>query len=283
METLSYGDIVRALRQVGLKHGDIAYVHSRLFSIGKIDGIPVAEIPDTYRRAFHEVIGDEGTIVVPTFTTSFGRYGTPFVLEDSPSEFGVFSEHIRKSPGSVRTLHPIDSHTALGGEAEALAKDHPPWNVGHDTIWDRMLQRSGKVVTLGIPARNCLTFVHQAESLTCVPYMYNKVLRGEVYAHGVRIPHDFFMAVRYLDYGIAVDLSRLEADLTAKSAITQTPLGRDQVWLTPMEAVFETVLEGLLKDPYFLLRDVPSFVEGEIPCDGTTIQRDGATPNYYLD
>jgi aminoglycoside N3'-acetyltransferase len=283
MESLSFNGIVQALRQAGLERGDIAYVHSRLFSIGPIDGVPAAEIPETFRRAFHEVIGDEGTIVVPTFTTSFGRYGTPFVLEDSPSEFGVFSEHIRTSPGSVRSLHPIDSHAALGRDAKALADDHPPWNVGHDTTWDRMLQRGGKVVTLGIPARDCMTFVHQAEALTCAPYMYNKVLRGEVYAHGERITHDFFMAVRYLEFNIAPDLTRLDAELTANSAITKVPLGRGHVWLTPMDAVHETVLKGLREDRYYLLSNTPSFVDGEIPCDGTTIQRDGEAPNYFLE
>lgn len=282
MDLLSFSDIVRALREVGLKTGDIVNVHCRLFTIGRLVDTPVRDIPDSYLRAIREVIGDQGTIVVPTGTTSFGRVGTPFVLEESPSEFGVFSEHVRQSPDAVRTLHPIQSLTALGGQAQALANDHPPWNVGHDTIWARMLQKGGKVVTLGIPPRDCLTFVHQPESLACVPYMYNKVLRGEVYAHGVRIPHDFFIAVRYLNFGIGFDLSRLDADLNAKSAMTKIPLGGDGIWMVPMEAVSEAVLRGLRLDPYFLLHEIPSFVDGEIPCDGTTIQRDGSAPNYFL-
>lgn len=282
MESLSFSDIVRVLRQIGLKHGDIVNVHSRLFSIGRIGGIPVAEIPETYQRAFHEVIGDQGTIVVPTYTTSFGRYGTPFVLEDSPSEFGVFSEYIRKYPGAVRTLHPIQSLVALGGEAQTLTADHPRWNVGHDTIWDRMQRRGGKVVTLGIPPRKCLSFVHHLELLACVPYLYHKVLRGEIFAGGVRILDDFYMPVRYLDYGISYDLTRLQAELTKKSAVASVPLGRDWAWCVSMEAVFESLMKGFRQDPYYLLKDPPSFIDGEIPCDGTTIQREGAAPNYYI-
>ncbi|MDA1129816.1 MAG: AAC(3) family N-acetyltransferase [Chloroflexi bacterium] len=282
MQSISFSEIVRALKEAGLKPGDIVNVHCRLFTIGRILDTPAYEIPENYLHAFREVIGDQGTIVVPTGTTSFGRFGTPFVLEESPSEFGVFSEHIRKSPGAVRSLHPIQSLTALGQDAQELANDHPRWNVGHDTIWDRMLQKGGKVVTLGIAPRHCLTFVHQAECLACVPYMYNKILRGEVFARGERIPDDFFIAVRYLEYGIGFDLSRLEDELAARSAITQIPLGGDNVWVTPMESVFETVLKGLRHDPYYLLRDVPTFVDGQIPLDGTTIQREGAAPNYFL-
>ena len=35
-------------------------------------------------------------------------------------------------------------------------------------------------------------------------------------------------------------------------------------------------------DPYYLLERAPSFVKGEIPCDGTTIEREKAEPRYLL-
>ena len=282
IESLSAEDIIHALRQIGLKQGDIVNVHSRLFTIGKIRGIPVAAIPDSYQKAIRDVIGDEGTIVAPTYTTSFGRYGTPFILEDSPSEFGVFSEHIRKSAGSVRSLHPIQSLTALGGQAQELAGEHPPWNVGYDTIWDRMLNRNGKVVTLGIPLRKCLSFVHHVEFLACVPYLYHKILRGEVFAQGKRVTQDFFMPVRYLNFDIGYDLSRLEMDLMSMGAVKTVPLGGDHVQSVSMADVIEVLMKRLRHDPYYLLRDVPTFVDGQIPLDGTTIQREGAAPNYFL-
>ena len=282
MESVSLGDIVRVLRKLGINSDDIVNVHSRLIAIGWIRDVPVKEIPAIYLHAFREVIGDGGSMVVPTYTTSFGRFGVPFVLEESPSEMGVFSEHVRNSPGAIRSLHPIQSLTALGGRAEALVKDHPRWNVGHDTIWDRMLQRGGKVVSLGISPSRSMSFMHQVEFLACVPYLYHKVLRGEVYAGGMKIKHDFMMAVRYLHYGIDYDLSRLEADLTAMSAIKREPLGGDWVWVVPMEAAFEAGMKGLRRDPYYLLRKAPSFVDGEIPCDGRTIEREGVAPQYFL-
>lgn len=282
MQSVSLRDMIHALTKVGLKPGDIVNVHSRLFAIGSVRNVPPHEIPNTYLTAFREVIGDEGTIVVPTYTTSFGRFGTPFVLEESPSEMGVFSEHVRKSAGALRELHPIQSLTALGGRAEALAKDHPRWNVGYDTIWDRMLQRGGKVVTLGIPPSKSMSFMHQVEFLACVPYLYHKVLRGEVYAGGVRIGHDFLMAVRYLQYGVAYDLARLETDLAAVGAIKQEPLGGNWVWAVSMEAAFEVGMRGVGQDPYYLLQRTPSFVNGEIPCDGITIEREESAPRYFL-
>ncbi len=282
MDAVSLSEIVGALRKAELKVGDIVNVHSRLFSIGRVRDVAVEAIPEIYVRAFREVIGSEGTIVVPTYTTSFGRFGTPFVLEESSSEMGVFSEHVRRSPGAVRSLHPIQSLTALGGRAEALARNHPPWNVGYDTIWDRMLRRGGKVVTLGIPPRRSMSFMHQVELLACVPYLYHKILRGEVYAGGRRVSQDFFLAARYLEYGIAYNLARLEADLVARSAMTEVPLGGGKVWAVPMEAAFEVGMRRLAEDAYYLLQKPPAFAEGRIPCDGRTSEREAAVPRYFL-
>lgn len=278
MERVSLAQIVRALRATGVRPGELVNVHSRLYSIGVVDGMPTDQIPALYLRAFREVLGASGTLVVPTYTTSFGRYGTPFLLETSPSEMGVFSEHVRRTAGALRTLHPIQSLAALGAHAEALTDNHPRWNVGYDTIWDRMLQRGGKIVTIGLPPWFALSLMHQAELLACVPYLYHKILRGDIYAAGVRIPDDFFIAVRYLQYRVVYDSAQLQRDLTASGAVTQVPLGGSAVWSLSMPAVFDIGMRGLRRDPYYLLREAPSFVIGEIPCDGTTIEREGAPP-----
>lgn len=282
MEVVTLNDIVRALRKAGLKPGDVVNIHSRLFAIGSVQGVEVRNIPAVYLHAFQQVIGESGTVVVPTYTTSFGRFGTPFVLEESPSEMGVFSEYVRRSYQAIRTLHPIQSLAALGGKAEVLAKDHPRWNVGFDTVWDRMLKHNGKVVSIGILPSRSMSFMHQVEFLACVPYLYHKILRGEVYAEGSRIQDDFLMAARYLQYGIGYDLTQLENDLEAHSAICEVPLGGNALWVVPLQAALEVGIKGLRKDPYYLLKENPSFVFGEIPCDGITIEREERVPRYFL-
>jgi len=282
VESVTFGELVHAFREVGLEPGDTVNVHSRLFSIGRLLDVAVRDIPATYVNAIREVIGETGTIVVPTYTTSFGRFGTPFILEESPSEMGVFSEQVRRTPGSIRSLHPVQSLTALGGQAQALAANHPRWNVGHDTIWDRMLQCGGKALTIGIPLHRALSFAHQIEFLACVPYLYHKILDGEVYAGGERIQDPFLMAVRYLQYDIVYDLRRLEASLHEKSAIKQVPLGGGAIWLVRLADAFQISMEGLQRDPYYLLQNAPSFLRGKMPLDGTTINRELTSPRYFL-
>lgn len=282
--SFGFREIVQALRKAGIQTGDIVNVYSRLFTLGLPDGVSdVSEIPALYVRALQEVIGPSGTLVVPTYTTSFGRFAKPFILEDSPSEMGKLSEFVRTLPGSLRSLHPIHSVAALGAQAEELTKDHPRWNVGCDTVWDRMLKRKAKVVTLGLPPRQCMTLVHHIEFLACVPYVYHKILCGEVMADGRRIEHDFFQSVRYLEYGIAWDLTRLEEQLQSDGDLHKAELGEAAVWSVPMEAVFRAAVEGLRKDTYYLLEKAPTFVPGQIPLEGASAQRETAPPAGYFE
>ena len=282
MERVEAGQIQAALRRAGLKPGDAVMVHSRLYAVGAVRGVATPEIPSAYLDALQEVVGESGTILVPTFTFGFSRYGRPFILEETPSEMGVLSEALRRMAASCRSLHPIHSHAAIGAQAQAFTGEHPRWNVGHDTTWDRMLRRSATVVSIGIPLRSCLSLIHQVEYLACVPYRYNKVLRGEVRAGGAVVPGAFFMAVNYLGYGITIDLSRFEDDLACAGAIRTAPLGGSAVWAVSADAIFTIGMKGLRRDPYYLLRTEPQFVEGEIPCDGTTIQREKVAPRFFL-
>lgn len=282
METIDRSAIVEALRKLGLGPGSVVNVHSRLHAVGRIRGLDAAGIPAAYLSALQEVIGPSGTVVVPTYTTAFARFGRPFVLEETPSEMGVLSEFVRKQSGARRLLHPVVSLAALGIRAEELTADHPRWNVGHDTIWDRMLRSGGIVLTIGISPALSMSFMHQVEFMACVPYLYHKIMRGDVRAGGANVPGDFLMAVRYLGYRVEYDLARLYTALEETRAVTRVPLGGDAVWAVSMSAAFETGMRGLRSDPYYLLRGTPTFVEGEIPLDGITAGREAVLPRYFL-
>ena len=61
-------------KKVGLKKGDIAMVHSDLRTFGKIGDVTDKErFIGLILNAFLNVLGKEGTLVVPTYTYSFCR------------------------------------------------------------------------------------------------------------------------------------------------------------------------------------------------------------------
>ena len=88
------------LRAVGIGAGEIVHVQSNLRRVGRVEGAnDAAGFLKFYLQGLLDVIGPEGTISVHVPFLDYGRYGTPFIVEESPSEAGAFSEFIRKLPG----------------------------------------------------------------------------------------------------------------------------------------------------------------------------------------
>lgn len=90
-------------------------VHSSLSSMGKVKGGALVVV-----EAFLEVLGPEGTLMVPTFTHSATEYFDP---QQSLSKNGAITEATRRYPGAVRSLHPTHAVTAIGPDADELVQD----------------------------------------------------------------------------------------------------------------------------------------------------------------
>ena len=70
----SYEDIVASLKNVGIKTGDKIFIHSNLGFFGTLkDTNDPIEICTLFKKAIFEVIGKEGTLIVPTFSYSFTK------------------------------------------------------------------------------------------------------------------------------------------------------------------------------------------------------------------
>ena len=61
--SVSKSDIIQSLKELGLRQGDIVLVHSSLKSFGYVEGGA-----DTVIDAFLEVVGETGTLVMPTLS-----------------------------------------------------------------------------------------------------------------------------------------------------------------------------------------------------------------------
>lgn len=138
------------LKAIGLKKGDIVLVHSALAAIGNIEGGG-----DTLLDAFMEVLGKDGTLVVPTF-----------------GSLGKFTELVGKRPGVFKSIHPVASVAALGKDAKDLCRDHWKAETAHaeDTPYMRIAEKGGYIMLIGVDQdRN--TTLHTVEALLQLPYL----------------------------------------------------------------------------------------------------------------
>ena len=136
-------DIATSLRAMGLEAGDRVMVHSSLSSMGHVEGGAATVV-----QAFLDVLGPEGTLMVPTFTHSGCEYFDPL---KSPSLNGAVTEAARRFPGAVRSLHPTHAVTAIGPDAESLVEDDLNRGaLGRDCALDRLIRKGGYVFLLGV-------------------------------------------------------------------------------------------------------------------------------------
>ena len=104
-------------------------VHSSLSSLGTVEGGA-----ETVMEALLQALGNEGTLVVPTFTDEVvARYnGFVFDVSNTPSYVGAITEAARARPDALRSHHPWHSVSAIGPMADDLThnKIDSPWRPG---------------------------------------------------------------------------------------------------------------------------------------------------------
>jgi aminoglycoside 3-N-acetyltransferase len=151
MTTVDANDIARGLRELGLCNGDVVLLHSSLASFGHVKGGAPAVV-----HAFLDVLGQEGTLVVPIFEPNLG----------------IVTEVVRDDPRSVQSVHPLAGVAAIGAKAEAICADHWKAETAHGpgTPYVRIAELGGYVCLAGVDQdRN--TTLHTVEALLRLPYL----------------------------------------------------------------------------------------------------------------
>ena len=169
MSAVTKNDITKALVELGIEKGDMVLVHSSFKSLGAVE-----DGAETVISGFMDAIGEDGTLVFPTFVSKdFANAYETWHL-DKHSDTGYLTNYFRKREGSIRSDHPTHSVAAAGKRAAWLTKTH-----GHtskrinsmgdtpfapDSPWEKMYQENTKIVLLGV-SPVYITFRHYTESL----------------------------------------------------------------------------------------------------------------------
>ncbi|MFP4187574.1 MAG: aminoglycoside N(3)-acetyltransferase [Acholeplasmataceae bacterium] len=198
------GTLKKDLISLGLKTGDRVIVHTSLSRIGWISGGAVA-----YIDALLEVVGPNGTVVMPTQTADNSdpaAWGNPpvpknwiptiarttpaFDADKTPTRgMGRVPEVFRKYPGAIRSNHPTDSFAALGKDARSLTQHHAlSPGFGLDSPLGYLYLNQGKILLTGVGYDTC-TALHLAECLSGV--VPKRKLKTAMMEQGKRIWRTF--------------------------------------------------------------------------------------------
>ena len=193
--------LVAALQRAGVEQGDTVLVHSDSTLAMRLSGAKWWDGAIAFLfESFEELLGPDGTLVVPTFNYDFCE-GKPYDHALSPSQMGMFSTGVLRSPRAVRSLHPIYSFAAVGPQAERLCGDVGKSSFGEGTVFDRLHRINAGLVFFNVSFEFC-TFVHHVEQAHGVDYRYFKDFTGEITAQGRTYEDTFDFYVRDLDRGV---------------------------------------------------------------------------------
>lgn len=226
---LNQSAIANGLRELGLKNGDIVLLHSSLISLGKVNGGPAAVVD-----AFLDVIGAEGTLLVPVF-----------------GALGILTDEVKNRPDAVISPCPVGTLAAIGKDAEELCRDH--WKAetahGNDTPYTRLAEKGGFICLLGVDQdRN--TTLHSVEALLELPYM-NTATRTFKTPDGEEVTKSWKFYP-----GPHRDFIGLDAMLTP--AMTRGRIGNAEVRLINAQKMYDIAMNIGNLDPAFVLCDNPA-------------------------
>lgn len=151
---------------------------------------------------FQEAIGEEGTLLVPTYNWGFCQ-GKAFDYKKTPSKTGAIGNAALRRKDFTRTKHPIYSFAVWGKDAVKLAEMDNIESFGPDSPFAYLEQVDAKNVFIGASLRNSFTYIHYIEQKLKAPYRFSKVFRSHyIDQDKVDTVRDYSMYVRDLDLDV---------------------------------------------------------------------------------
>ena len=250
---LSKNDLVNGFQTIGVENGDTLLVHSSYKSFGGIDGGP-----QTVIDALLESLGDDGTLIMPTFNFDFCK-GEPWDIRNTPSHMGAMTNMVREHPSSKRVFHPIYSFAVLGKNAEYLTEEQYKSSYGANSLFAKLRAINGKIMVIGLLYNDSMTFFHHVEELEGVDYRYLKEFTGMVTDdEGNTYEDTFSMLVRDIDNGVQTMVDPMGNLMEEAGVIRVHKIGEAKVCLMNATEVYEFTAREMRRDPKLLY-----YVEGD--------------------
>jgi len=166
-----------------------------------------------------DIIGEEGTLVFPTFNWSFCG-GTPFDYRKTPAKTGSLCKIAMERDDFRRTQHPIYSFTVWGKDTDDLCALTNKSSFGEDSPFAYMVSHGYRNLFIDKELEHSFVFVHYAEqSIGNLHdnYRYLKDFTGDYTdENGVTTKRTYDMNVRALDKDVTNVIYAFEDEFIEK-------------------------------------------------------------------
>jgi aminoglycoside 3-N-acetyltransferase len=238
-------DLKDALIALGIKTGDVVLAH-----IAFNEFLGFAGLPSDVVASLRSALSDSGTLLMPSmpFTgtaVDYVRSGEIFDVRRTPSHMGVVTELFRRSPGTLRSLHPTHPILANGPRAAELICDHHKalTPCGQFSPFAKLAEMDAKIALIGTGIR-ALTYYHYLEEVL-EDQLPRSPFTEETFDIRFRGYDGEMMQVRNRLFGRELSRRRrpdiLEVELKADGLWRERNVGRVSIVVLDARAVFDTV------------------------------------------
>ena len=244
---LTLPELTENFRALGVAAGDTLLVHSSYKSFGGVDGGP-----QTVIDALLEVLGQDGTLIMPTFNFDFCK-GTDWDIRETPSQMGYMTNLVRQDERATRVFHPIYSFAVIGKHAEAFGKIRDKSSYGANSAFAKLRELDGKIMVVGLPYNDSMTFFHHIEEMEGVDYRYLKDFTGKITDWDGNTTVDTYqMLVRNLEMGVETMVDPMGTLLEGAEIIQSRQIGEADVKLMKANEVYEFTVREMKENPHLL-------------------------------
>jgi len=252
MKSYTIDDLQSCFVKGNISTGDLVMVHSSLLGLGRLEKQIAKDVPAVIGRCLRDVVGSEGTIVVPTFSFEFCR-GKVFDRQNTPSEkMGALSEWFRNQPDALRSKHPIQSVAAIGPLAKEICEVDTSSAFDLGGTFDQLIKQNAKLVLLGTSLQ-AASIIHFSEQHGEVPYRYWKNFSGPYRDLGQQQDKTYRMYVRNLEIDPQLIMKPIEDELIARDQIQLEILGAGYVRSCSFRNLVAAADDCLKQEPWCLV------------------------------
>ena len=254
--------VIEALRE-HITLGDILCMEVDTMRFGKLcHSVNRNQFLSNFFELFKELAGPDGTIIIPSFSYSWGDDSSEKVFDiiNTPSKVGIFSEFMRVQPNVERTLDPMFSYLIFGNNATNIAKVVGKNTFGADGMYQYLHKNNAKLISFGLNKYDP-TFIHYAEqyyheNIDELDYRYIKEFNGEIINYSGELFRDkqyCFSRIleRYGDWDF-YDKNLISA-LKKDKLLHDITIGGGMVRVSDAESVFNASIKGLSGDKHFFI------------------------------
>lgn len=242
--------LIEAFSKAGLSRDDVVLVHSSLRKLGPVEGGA-----DTVLDALLEVLGEGGTLALPTHTFRLLSEQQPVFHQTlTPTNVGVLTNVFRQRPGVIRGLHPTHSVAAVGPRAAELVEgqERNTTPCPEDSPYGRLRDWGGKILIIG-EGLNCCTFFHGCEQWAGMPWAVRK---DPIQLYCVRADGKIFPFQMHLHRVNTWDqYPRLDGPLQKIGAMKRTHIGTCELRFLDARKTADWLVPQLQQDASIILPD----------------------------